>query len=194
MKSRKSGVWDVRRLAGAIFAVVGLFVVVVAGTLIVKSRAARVQTAGPAASSADFRIKEAEVEEESGGVRWRLRAEQALVFEGERRTSLRRISVEVFERDRSWTIVGDEGDLFQRTSNVEIRQNVVLTSSDGFRLETSVLRWQGAERRIWTDAAVRMSRDGAVIDGAALEVRIGDETTTMTGRVRATFTKKQPAR
>jgi len=194
MKSRKSGVWDVRRLAGAIFAVVGLFVVVVAGTLIVKSRAARVQTAAPAASSADFRIKEAEVEEESGGVRWRLRAEQALVFDEERRTSLRRISVKVFERDRSWTIVGDEGDLFQKTSNVEIRQNVVLTSSDGFRLETSVLRWQGAERRLWTDAPVRMSRDGAVIDGAALEVRIGDETTTMTGRVHATFTRKQPAR
>ena len=158
MKSRKSGVWDSRRLAGAIFAVVGLFVVVVAGTLIVKSRAARVESAGPAASRADFRIKEAEVEEESGGVRWRLRAEQALVFEEERRTSLRRISVKVFERDRSWTIVGDEGDLFQQTSNVEIRQNVVLTSSDGLRLETSVLRWQGAERRLWTDAPVMMSR------------------------------------
>jgi len=115
-------------------------------------------------------------------------------FDEERRTSLRRISVKVFERDRSWTIVGDEGDLFQQTSNVEIRQNVVLTSSDGFRLETSVLRWEGAERRLWTDAPVRMSRDGAVIDGAALEVRIGDETTTMTGRVHATFTRKQPAR
>lgn len=194
MKSRKSRVWDSRRLAGAIFAVVGLFVVVVAGTLIVKSRAARVESAGPAASRADFRIKEAEVEEESGGVRWRLRAEQALVFEEERRTSLKRISVKVFERDRSWTIVGDEGDLFQQTSNVEIRQNVVLTSSDGLHLETSVLRWQGAERRLWTDAPVRMSRDGAVIDGAALEVRIGDETTTITGRVHATFTRKQPAR
>jgi len=194
MKSRKSGVWDVQRLAGAILAVVALFVVVVAGTLIVKSRAVRVESPGPAASGADFRIKEAEVEEESGGVRWRLRAEQALVFEEERRTSLRRISVKVFERDRSWTIVGDEGDLFQQTSNVEIRQNVVLTSSDGFRLETSVLRWEGAERRLWTDAPVRMSRDGAVIDGAALEVRIGDETTTMTGRVHATFTRKQPAR
>ncbi len=194
MKSRKSGVWDVRRWAGAILAVVVVFVVLVAGTLVVKSRTARVESAGPAASSADFRIKEAELEEVSGGVRWRLKAEQALVFEGERRTALKRLSVEVFERDRSWTIVGDEGDLFQQTSNVEIRHNVVLTSSDGLRLETSVLRWQGAERRLWTDAPVRMSGAGAVIDGAALDVRMGDETTTMTGRVRATFAKKQPGR
>ena len=194
MKSRKSGAWNVRRLAGAILAVVALFVVVVTATLVVKSRVARVESSGPATSGADLRIKEAELEEESGGVRWRLRADQALVFEAERRTALKGISVKVFERDRWWTIVGEEGDLFQQTSNVEIRRNVVLTSSDGFRLETSVLRWLGAERRLWTDTPVRMSRDGAVIDGGALDVRMGDETTTMTGRVRATFTKKQPAR
>ena len=194
MKSRKSGGHDARRWAGAILAVVGLFVVIVAASLITKSRAARVESTGPAVSSADFRIKEAELEEESGGVRWRLRAEQALVFDEERRTALKRISVKVFERDRSWTIVGEEGDLFQQTSNVEIRRNVVLTSSDGLRLETSVLRWQGAERRLWTDAPVRMVRDGAVINGAALDVRMEDETTTMTGRVHATFAKKPPAR
>jgi len=194
VKSRKSGAWNVRRLAGAILAVVALFVVVVTATLVVKSRVARVESSGPATSGADLRIKEAELEEESGGVRWRLRADQALVFEAERRTALKGISVKVFERDRWWTIVGEEGDLFQQTSNVEIRRNVVLTSSDGFRLETSVLRWLGAERRLWTDTPVRMSRDGAVIDGGALDVRMGDETTTMTGRVRATFTRKQPAR
>jgi len=194
VKSRKSGAWNVRRLAGAILAVVALFVVVVTATLVVKSRVARVESSGPATSGADLRIKEAELEEESGGVRWRLRADQALVFEAERRTALKGISVKVFERDRWWTIVGEEGDLFQQTSNVEIRRNVVLTSSDGFRLETSVLRWLGAERRLWTDTPVRMSRDGAVIDGGALDVRMGDETTTMTGRVRATFAGKPPAR
>lgn len=185
---------DARRIAGAILAAVGLFVVIVAATLVVKSRAVRVESASPALAGADLSIREAEIEEESGGVRWRLRAEQALVFEGERRTSLRRISVKVVERDRAWTIVGDEGDFFQQTSNVEIRGNVVLTSSDGFRLETSVLRWQGAERRLWTDAPVRMARQGTVIDGAALDVRVGDETTTMTGRVRATFTGQGLAR
>lgn len=189
MKSRKSEMRDVRRLAGAILAVVALFVVVVTITLVMRSRAARVESGGPATASADLRIKEAELEEQSGGVRWRLKAEQALVFEEEGRTALKRISVKVFERDRTWTIVGDEGDLFQRTSNVEIRRNVLLTASDGFRLETNVLRWQGAEKRLWTDAPVRMSRDGAIIDGMALDVRMGDETTTMTGPVRATFAK-----
>ncbi|MGH7276575.1 MAG: LPS export ABC transporter periplasmic protein LptC [Candidatus Rokuibacteriota bacterium] len=173
-----------------ILAAVALFVVALTGTLVARNRSARVEPAGPATSSADLRVKEVELEEESGGVRWRLKAEQALVFEGEGRTALKRVSVTMFERDRTWTVVGDEGDLFQRTSNVEVRQNVVLTSSDGLRLETSVLRWQGAEKRLWTDAPVRMSREGAVIDGTALDVRMGDETTTMTGRVCATFARR----
>jgi LPS export ABC transporter protein LptC len=180
---------DPRRLAGVILAVVAVFVVGVAGTLVAKSRTARVEPTGTATSTADLRIKEVELEEVSGGVRWRLRAEQALVFEPEGRTALRKIAVKVFERDRSWTIVGDEGDLFQQTGNVEIRRNVVLTSSDGLRLDTSVLRWQGAERRLWTDAPVRLSRAGAVVDGTALDVRMGDETTTVAGRVRATFAR-----
>jgi LPS export ABC transporter protein LptC len=173
-----------------ILAVVAVFVVGVAGTLVAKSRTVRVEPAGPPATSADLHIKEVELEEVSGGVRWRLKAEQALVFEPQGRTVLKKIAVNVFERDRSWTIVGDEGDLFQQTGNVEIRRNVVLTGSDGFRLETSVLRWQGAGLRLWTDAPVRLSTAGTVVNGTALEVRMGDETTTVAGPVRATFRRE----
>jgi len=190
MSSNTPRLTDPRRLAGLILGVVAVFAVVVAATLVAKSRTARVEVTGPATSSADLRIKEVELEEVAGGVRWRLKAEQALVFEQEGRTALKKIAVSVVQRDRSWTIVGEEGDLFRQTSNVEIRRNVVLTSSDGLQLETSVLRWQGAEGRLWTDAPVRLSRDGAVVDGTALDVRVGDERTTVAGRVRATFTRK----
>src|SRR5436190_19025596 len=145
---------DPRRLAGVILAVVAAFVVAVVGTLVLKSRAGRVEATGGAASGADLRIKEVEAEEVSDGVRWRLRAGEALVFNADGRTALKKIAVDVFERERSLTIVGEEGELFERTGNVEIRRNVVLTSSDGLRLETSVLRWQGAERRLWPDAPV----------------------------------------
>ena len=178
-----------RFVAAAILGMVTVFVLAVAGTLIAKSRVPPAESTGAVTSSADLRIKEANIEEETGGVRWKLKAEQALIFDAEGRTSLRAIAVDVFERDRSWTIVGEEGDLFQATKNLEIRKNVVLTSSDGLRLETSVLRWQGAERRLWTDVPVRLWRDGAVVSGTALDVRTRDDTTTVAGRVRATFTR-----
>jgi len=86
--------------------------------------------------------------------------------------------------------VASSADLrFQATKNLEIRKNVVLTSSDGVRLETNVLRWQGAEKRLWTDEPVRISRGGAVADGSSLEVRMGEEYTILGGRVRAVFSE-----
>jgi LPS export ABC transporter protein LptC len=177
-----------RAAAATILGMVIVFVLAVAGTLIAKSRVPPTEATGTITSSADLRIKEAHIEEETAGVRWRLKAEQALIFDAEGRTALRSIAVDVFERDRSWTIVGEEGDLFQATKNLEIRKNVVLTSSDGVRLETSVLRWQGAEKRLWTDAPVRLSRGGAIADGSALEVRMSEEYTSMAGRVHSVFT------
>jgi LPS export ABC transporter protein LptC len=176
-----------RRLANRILIVVAVFVVVVAIVLISRSRAVRVESAGVASSKADLRIKEVQLEEESGGVRWQLRADQALVFEGEGRTRLTKIHLKVSERNRSWTVVGEEGDLQKETKNLEVRRNVVLTSDDGLRLETTVLRWHGGDRRLWTDVPVRIVRSDAVIDGTGLDVKMEEEATALQGRVHAVF-------
>src|SRR5438034_6896104 len=120
MSSNTPRLTDPRRLAGLILGVVAVFAVVVAATLVAKSRTARVEATGGATSSADLRIKEVELEEVSGGVRWRLRAEQALVFEPEGRTALKKIAVDVFERERSWTMVGEEGDLFHQIGRAHV--------------------------------------------------------------------------
>ena len=179
-----------QRLALGIIVFVGAFVVLVAATLVAKTRMTVVETSGPQPSKADLQIKEVEIEEQAGAIRWRLKAEQALVFDAEKRTTLRKIAVDVYEKDRSWSIVGEEGDVLQpapRVRNVEVRNNVVVTSSDGMRLETSVLRWEGAGKRLWTDAPVRLSRDRTVIHGTAFELRMADESAILHGRVHATF-------
>src|SRR5205085_11461913 len=87
-----------RRLASRILIVVGVFVLVVAGMLISRSRAVRIESVEPSPSKADLSIKEVQLEEESGGVRWQLKADQALVFEREGRTSLRKVDLKVDER------------------------------------------------------------------------------------------------
>lgn len=176
------------RLARRILAVVLLFVLAVAGVLVARTQAVRTEAVGPQPSSADLSIKEVDLQEQfASGTSWQLTADQGAVFDNERRTTLRNIRVRVQDRQRIWTIVGEEGDYFQDTRDVELRHNVVLTSDDGLRLETSVLRWKGAERRLWTDAPVRLYQDGTVVDGSGLDVRMADESTTVQGRVRATF-------
>jgi LPS export ABC transporter protein LptC len=176
-------------LARAILVVVAVFVLAVTATLVIRSRTARVESSGPPPVSADLRIKEVDLEEVTKGVRWRLRAEQALMYEEEGRTTLKNLTVRVFQKDRSWTILGEEGDLDQRSKNVEIRKNVVITSSDGLRMDTSIIRWDADAQRLWTDEPVTLSRDGSVIQGTAFDMTTEDETATVAGRVRATFAR-----
>ena len=178
-------------LARAILVIVAVFVVAVGTTLVVRTRTARVELLGPAPSSADLRIKDVDLEEVTNGVRWRLRAEQALMYDQEGRTNLRNLTVRVFQKDRSWMILGDEGDLDQKTKNVEIRKNVVITSSDGLRMDTSVIHWDADAQRLWTDEPVTLSRDGSVIQGTAFDMTTDDENATVAGRVRATFTRSR---
>src|SRR5207253_1757707 len=130
-----------------------------------------------------------DLEEVTNGVRWRLRAEQALMYDQEGRTNLRNLTVRVFQKDRSWTILGDEGDLDQKTKNVEVRKNVVITSSDGLRMDTNVIHWDADAQRLWTDEPVTLSRDGSVIQGTAFDMTTDDENATVAGRVRATSTR-----
>jgi LPS export ABC transporter protein LptC len=181
-----------RQIARGILVAVGLFVVAIVGILVVRGRTMHVESTGPAPATADFRINDVRIEEESGNVRWRLSAEQVLVYESEGRTSLRKISVSVQEPGQSWTIVGDEGDLFQRAKRVEVRGNVVLTSSEGVRLETQVLRWQGDRNRLWTDAPVTLSQGGVVVRGNTLSLLLEEDTTAIEGQVRATFRPGRP--
>ena len=162
--------------------------------LIARSRSMRVESSGPKPSNADLAMKDLQLREESsGGGRWQLRADQASVFDEEGRTALVKVTVNLHDRNTAWTIVGDEGDFFKESKNLELRRNVVMTSEDGLRLETTVLRWQDAERRLWTDAPVRIVREGAVIHGTALDVRVDQEATTVKGRVRAIFNGKEGA-
>jgi LPS export ABC transporter protein LptC len=177
------------RLALLVLSIVVAFTAVVGGIVITNRRSLPVESA-PGVSAADLAVKEASIREESGKVRWHLTAKQALVFEREGRTSLRDVVVDVQEPERSWIIRGEEGDLFHGQNDLEIRGNVILTSSDGLRLETTVLRWRNAERRVWTDVPVKITLPGGIITGSALDVQVAEETTTVSGRVRATFDRR----
>jgi LPS export ABC transporter protein LptC len=178
-----------RRLAHAILAVVVAFMLVVAATLYARTRGREVEPVGPAPVKADLNVKEVRIEEETGKVRWRLTAEQALIYDerGAGRTDLRRVNVEVVEPDRVWTLVGDQGEYLAKEKKIELRGNVVVTSSDGLRLETEVLRWSGEERRLWTDTPVVLSGRSGVVRGRTLEVALASDATTIGGRVRARF-------
>lgn len=166
-----------------------LFVTVVVGVLIVRGHRASAPREEIVSSQADQEIKEIHIQEDAkgGAYRWSLDAERAESFPGTGKTLLRKVAIGVEESGRRWKVTGDEGDLAQETRDVELRGRVVLVSSEGLRVETTLLRWSNAERRAWTDQPVTIYKGGGVVKGTGLEVRPNEEVTLVRGRVRATF-------
>lgn len=176
------------RLSFGILAVVFLFIGGMVGVLVVRSRAVRPDPPEVQPASADYRVKEVRIQEQEGGnVQWKLDAALAEVFQQQGKTTMRNVTVTIIEPDRTWTVTSEEGDLFDSTRNVVLRKNVALVASDGFRLETDSLHWLAKEKRVWTDDPVTVVRDGAVVKGKGLDASMGEERTTIKGRVRATF-------
>jgi LPS export ABC transporter protein LptC len=177
-----------RAAAGIALGVI-LFVTVVVGVLIVRGHRASAPRQEVVSSQADQEIKEIHIQEDAkgGAYRWSLDAERAESFPGTRKTLLRKVTIGVEEADRRWKVTSDEGELAQDTRDVELRGRVVLVSSEGLRVETTVLRWSNAEGRTWTDQPVTIYKGGGVIKGTGLEVRPNEEITLVRGRVTATF-------
>jgi LPS export ABC transporter protein LptC len=183
-----------RKAPFAILACVVLFLSVVLGVLLHRSRVTRSAVQAPIESTADARIKEVHLQEQTrDGSRWQLDAEIAESFQEQGRTIMRKVVIQVQQRGQTWTVTGDEGDLVDQSKDVELRGNVVLTSSDGLRLETQRLRWTAAEQRAWTNDPVVIYRSGAIVRGTGFESRVEQEMNEVKGRVRATFSKVKAA-
>lgn len=182
-----------RKLPLVILGCVAVFLLGMAGVLVTKSRGARSEGPEPAQSKADYRIKEVHLQEEDRGGRanWQLDADYGEVFEDQGKTLMKKVTIRINEPARAWTVQGDEGELLRDTKNVELRGHVVVTSSDGLRLQTNRLNWVAKEQRVWTDQPVTISRSGLVVRGQGFESRSKDEVTTIKGRLRATITRER---
>ncbi len=183
-----------RRSSLFILAGVGLFVLGLVAVLVIRARTTPSGLTDSPPTKADYRIKEVHLQEAgSGNLHWTLDADQAEVFEREGKTLLRRVSITIRGPERSWHATAEEGDLIQPARDVTIRKNVVVTSSDGLRLETEVLRWEADERKVWTEVPVTLYQKGVVVTGRGLEHNLDEDRTRVTGRVRATFSKAPAA-
>jgi LPS export ABC transporter protein LptC len=177
-----------RAAAGITLGVI-LFVTVVIGVLIVRGHRASTPREEIVSTQADQEIREIHLQEDAkgGGYRWRLDAERAETFPGTGKTLLRKVTIGVEEPGRKWKVTSDEGDLIQDTRDVELRGNVVLVSSEGLRVETTVLKWMNADGKVWTTEPVTIYRSGGVVRGTGLDAMPSQEIAVVHGRVTATF-------
>ncbi len=183
-----------RRIPLVIVACVVVFLAVVTGVLVSRSRGAKAHPQEPSPSKADYRIKEVHLQEEDRGRgSWQLDADYGEIFEAQGKTYMKKVTIRINEPTRDWTVNSDEGDLLRDSKDVELRGHVVVVASDGLRLETSRLNWMAKEQRVWTDQPVKIWRNGVVVQGQGFESGAKDGVTTIKGRVRATISRDQMA-
>jgi len=184
-----------RRIPFVILGCVIVFLAVVTGVLVTRSRGAKTHPQEPSPSKADYRIKEVHLQEEDRGRgSWQLDADYGEIFEAQGKTFMKKVTIRINEPTRDWTVNSDEGDLLRDSKDVELRGHVVVVSSDGLRLETTRLNWKAKEQRVWTDQPVTIWRNGLVVQGQGFESGAKDGVTTIKGRVRATISRDQLAR
>lgn len=144
------------------------------------------------AQQADYRIKEIHINETlEGNLRWRLDADQAEVFEKQKQTVMRRVTVAIFSKDQVWNVKGDEGILDNDSRDVTLKGHVVVTSNDGLRLTAPDLRWENEPRRLSTDGPVTIQRAGTTITGRGLTVDMAAERAVIAAKVRVVITDQQ---
>lgn len=182
-----------RRLSTVFLLTFLALLVTLGGTIALRGRT-RPPEPVAAPPEADYRIKEIHIHETlEGNLRWRLDADQAEVFEKEKQTVMRQVTVTVFSKDQVWTARGDEGVLENESRDVTLRGNVVVTSNDGLELTAPHLRWENAARRLSTAGAVTIRRPGTTITGRGLEVEMATQRAVLAGRVRVVVTDRQNA-
>jgi LPS export ABC transporter protein LptC len=140
---------------------------------------------------AEYQIKDVRINETlDGSLRWTLEADQAEVYDARGITVMRKVVIQVFSRDGSWTITSDKGTLANAKRDVSLTGNVVIRSSDGLEMRAPTLAWHNDDRVLDTDEAVEIRRDGTTITGQGLVVRMQDETADLRRNVRVVITDR----
>jgi LPS export ABC transporter protein LptC len=110
------------------------------------------------------------VETGLGRRKWLLEAGQATSNETTGVSVLRSVRVTFYDEDGSVasTLTSEEGEAESKTRHLVARKNVIVETPDGERLETEILEWDNARKKILTDAPVRIVQGENVYTGVGL--------------------------
>jgi len=124
-----------------------------------------IQEREQAAETADLSLEEIHYVETKGDKKeWELRAKSGQYFRQDDYTTLEDLTVTFYaDEGRIITLKGDKGSMKGR-KEIEVRGNVVITSSDGYRVSTNSFRFDDGKQQISTE-------DPIMFEGKRLQVK-----------------------
>jgi lipopolysaccharide export system protein LptC len=128
---------------------------------------------GPGGDRADATISDFTFTQTKGAtVQWQVQAQQARLFEQDRRALLQTVVVTLFgQQGKELTVNGEEGTLDTATKNFMLANRstpLVVETSNGYVIYTNHLEWTDQTREIRTQDPVRIVGHGLEVRGRGL--------------------------
>ncbi len=125
---------------------------------------------------------------ENGRVSWRMNARNADLYEN-KEAHLKDMEI-VFENpdNREATLIGDTGVLDTASGNASIRRDtsdVIITTSDGYRLTTNSLNWKAGERLVRTSDPFKLVGSEIYLEGTGITANVNMRTIVVKSNVKA---------
>ena len=137
----------------------------------------------PTTEVRDFTLQESD----QGKPAWILSSRYAAQYQNRGVIQARDVTIEFFDSKgaKYSRLTAKEGEVAQPRNDLEARGDVIVTTTDGVRIETSSLRYLNREQKIVSDAFVRLERNGTVVTGVGFESDPSLEHFTLKRQVRA---------
>ena len=121
---------------------------------------------------ADMRLEKIRfVEDKHGKKTWELDAKAIQQYQGENIILLEDVKVTFYTKDgRTFILSGNQGKVYQDSKNMELVGNVLLLSSDGYRLKTHSVSYQHANKKVTTSDPVEIEGKEIQVIGKGMQV------------------------
>lgn len=125
-----------------------------------------------------------------GEIQWRMTAASAETYRGRGVIIAHDVAIDFFDEEGVVYshLVSREGEIETATNNMIARGNVVVSTTNGTRIETETLHFLNQPRRIVSDDPVTVRRGGNVLTGIGFESDPSLEQFEFRSRVRAQVT------
>jgi len=110
-------------------------------------------------------------ETDSGRAQWTMFAQHAATYQARDLVTVRGVRIDFFSDKgiKSSELVAREGELYQRSRDMVARGNVVLLTTEGWRMSTEEMHFLNSRRKITSDKLVRVEKQGTVLEGVGFE-------------------------
>ena len=121
----------------------------------------------PSQEVKDFTLEESD----TGTPEWILTSRYAATYDRRGVIVARGVAIDFFDSKgaKYSHLTAKEGEIKRPTNDMEARGDVRVTTTDGVRIQTESLRFLNRERKIVSDAFVRLERNGDVVTGYGFE-------------------------